>query len=106
MGVVMDRKAKILELHKDNPNIYEAFEKKALQVFRERKYYSARFIIEFLRWDTTEGTDDRFKVNNDFSVFCSRLFIKRFPKYKDKFSFRTSVFDDKDLDQAQLDMFK
>lgn len=102
-----ERKNKILTMHKDNPNIYSAFKKMALHQFGKRKkYYGARAIIELVRWETKErinGGD--FKVNNDFSSLCSRLFVKEFPKYEDNFGFRASIFDDKDLDELQLDLF-
>lgn len=101
-----ERKEKILSLHKKNPNIYEAFRKMALDKFKQRKYYSARTIIELIRHETREKINDHeFKVNNDFSSLCSRLFVKEYPKYEERFSFRTSIFDDKDLNKAQLDLF-
>jgi len=101
----MNRKQKILDLHKENPNIYLAFEKMALKKFRQRKYYSSRTLIELLRWETEEGTNDQFKINNDFSVLCSRLFVKRHPKYSERFQFRTSIFDEKEIANAQLEIF-
>lgn len=83
------------DFHRANPRVFSLFERFALQAARAgRTRYSARTIIHRIRWYVeVETTGDHFKVNNDYSPFYARMFVRKWPMYKDLFEMRTSVAD-------------
>lgn len=76
--------------HKDNPHVYQEFDKLARQMRKTgRKRYSSKMIINVLRWNMdlrTEG--DEFKINDRFQSIYGRLFVYNNPEYEDFFEFR------------------
>jgi hypothetical protein len=85
--------------HKENPQIYEAFERFSLDVIRTgRKYFSAEMVINRIRWYTTiESDNDKFKVNNNYKPHYSRMFEENHPEYKGFFRKRRSHADQRSL---------
>lgn len=83
--------------HKNNPQVYEAFELFTFQVIRSgRKYFSARAIMERVRWNSQiEAKNDLFKINDHQVPFYSRLFESNHPHHKGFFIKRRSVADAK-----------
>lgn len=74
-----------------NYHVYEKFERHALHIARFRKHYSARTIIEHMRFEEdTQDNDPKFKLNNNSVPDMSRLFILANPKYRDLFEVRVS----------------
>jgi hypothetical protein len=73
----------------ENYHIYEAFEREALKVARQRDRYSAKTIVEFLRHHTmiTERGEE-WKINNYATSGLARLFAKNHPTLKNLFEFR------------------
>ena len=72
---------------KDNPHIWEEFEKIALGLTARTTRYSARDILPVMRWHSViaeNGSD--FKVTNNISPYLSRLFEEKHPAYKNFFS--------------------
>ena len=62
----------------DNQKIWKAFEAKALQMARVRKRYSARTIVEVLRWNTDlRQTDVLFKISNNMTPGMARLWMQK-----------------------------
>ena len=78
-----DRKRKWWEWHKQNPMVYELFEKYTFDAITSgRNHYSHWAIINRIRWDReieTQGGD--FKISNDYIGFYARLFHARHPQY-------------------------
>ena len=81
--------------HKENPQIYEAFEKFTLEAIKKgHKKFSAEFIFNIIRWKTGVSAEaDKFKVNNNYKAFYSRLFMNNNEEYKDFFRTRKSKYD-------------
>jgi len=77
----------------------------ALEKCLQRKYYSAKAIIELIRWDSTSSSNGEFKINNNLAPLYTRIFVKEYPQYHEHFKVRKSIFDDNDIDKAQLDLF-
>lgn len=51
----------------ENWHIYQEFERRALQVARFRKHYSARTIVEVMRHDSLiSERDGEFKINGNY----------------------------------------
>jgi len=93
-----------LSFHKENPHVYRMFRKFALQATGKRKRFSARTIVEVMRWNTSIVTDDPegFKINDHWIPYYSRMFERELPQWKGFFERRGSVVDD-DLSVQELD---
>tara|TARA_R110000824_G_scaffold77915_4_gene196854 strand:+ start:7921 stop:8271 length:351 start_codon:yes stop_codon:yes gene_type:complete len=72
------------EFHKENPHIYLLFEKFALDVARHRERYSAKAIIERMRWhyNFEVNGDYEFKLTNSFTAYYARYFLHKHPELK------------------------
>lgn len=77
--------------HIKNPHIYQHFKRLAFKMLKTgRTRYSARTIIEVMRWHydiTTTG--DVFEINGDFVPIYARLLIHNHPEFTDFFELRT-----------------
>ena len=72
-----------------NYHVYTEFEQRALLVARNRSHYSARTIMEVIRHDTIIGElTGIFKINNNFTPDCARLFAIQYPGYAELFEYR------------------
>lgn len=79
---------------KDNAHIYMAFKNFALQMAATgRKRYSARTIVEVMRWQTDlKDTDKQWKINGNYVPGLARLFMSDHgDKYPDFFLLRDSL---------------
>jgi len=81
--------------HTDNPQIYEAFKRVALQAIdKGYSHWGAKGVFEVIRWQTNvSAKDDIFKVNNSFTAYYARMFANEYPQHKDFFRKRASKFD-------------
>lgn len=72
------------QYHTENPHIYEMFERFTFQAIASgRKYFSARAIIERMRWQTQiEDNSQTFKISDHPMPFYARLFEKNHPQHK------------------------
>lgn len=72
---------------KKNEHIYRAFKAKALSMaMTGRKRYSARTIVEVLRWNSDlEDTEKTFKINDHYTPGMAKLWMQehgeRYPKF-------------------------
>jgi hypothetical protein len=82
--------ARFKEWHSANPQIYRQFKTLALKMKATgRKRYSARTIIEKMRWDyDIETTGDVFEINGDFVPIYVRLLIHHHPEFSNFFELR------------------
>jgi hypothetical protein len=83
------------EFHNANPSVYVNYIKfaknwiKALQTRKQKIRISSKQIIGRIRWFyEIEKKIGEFKINDAFTCYYSRLFIKDYPQYKDVFEFR------------------
>ena len=65
--------------YKANYHIYLKFEKRALEMAKTgRRRYSARTIVERIRWDTDiKDNEITFKINDHYTPGMARLFVER-----------------------------
>lgn len=70
--------------HAQNPHVYQLFERFTFDAIRSgRKYFSARAIIERIRWQTQiEDNNDQFKISDHPMPFYARLFERNHPEHK------------------------
>jgi len=75
------------EYHKENPEIWEQFEKTTLlAISKGFKHYSARSIFEIIRWHRGGNLkSDGFKINNNYTADYARLFISEHSLYENFF---------------------
>ena len=78
------------EFNKDNPHIYDAFEKQALKAINKgRKKLSSKLIVNWIRWNEfLKSSDQNFKINDAFQSYYARHFVDKNPEHADVFNFR------------------
>lgn len=76
--------------HAENPRVYELFKRFAFEAIRAGyEKFGAKSIFERARWEISIHTrGDDFKLNNNYTAFYSRLFMKDFPQYEGFFETR------------------
>ncbi len=73
--------------HAENPHIYKAFRVMAIRMaLMGRKRYSARTIIEVIRWNSEiKDSTVHFKINDHYTPGLARLFMRdyhnKWPKF-------------------------
>lgn len=80
-----------LHFNQKYPQVYLLFEKFAMQLIHAGKMkLGAKMILERIRWEITTGSKDEegFKINNNFTAYYSRWFIRNHPQYAEYFEFR------------------
>jgi hypothetical protein len=81
--------------HEQHPEVWDMFVQFAFQMInRGYKHYSAQHgIFARIRWEKDIGGDgsNQFKINNNYSPFYSRRFMKMYPEHNDFFRLRTQV---------------
>jgi hypothetical protein len=85
--VVLDR---FKDWHRANPHVYSHFKQLAFKMKATgRQRYSARTIMEVLRWHYDLKTvGDVFEINNNFTPLYVRLLIHNHPQFTDFFELR------------------
>ena len=70
--------------HDENPAIYEAFDRFAMEAFAAgRTYIGAKMLFERIRWYTTvEARGEGIKLNNNYHAFYARLWMIRNPGHR------------------------
>jgi hypothetical protein len=83
-----ERKADWTKFHRENPKVYEMFERFCEEARRRgRKHLSPWLIINRIRWESFIETanDDGYKISNNYIGFYSRLYMSRDPKNRARF---------------------
>lgn len=86
--------ARFFQWLSSNEHVYAEFKKRALRMaLMGRKRYSAKTIVETIRWDTEiADTDVEFKLNNNFTSGMARLFMAEYGgRFPDFFQLRDSL---------------
>ena len=76
------------KFHAKNPAVWTEFKRYAFESIESgRQHYSAAFIIQKIRWDSSINTSNTnaFKIPNATAAYYARLFHKSFPAYKGLF---------------------
>lgn len=82
--------------HEANPRVYELFRQFAEQIIeRGHRRYSADAVLHRIRWHTSIETqsDDGLKINDHYSAFYARLYMRDHPEHNTLFALRRSVAD-------------
>lgn len=89
-------KRKFKKFHAENPHVYDEFRSRVFRMRATgRTRYSARTIMESMRWDYHIVTTGKpFKISNDFIPVYARLLIHRHPEFRNFFSLKGEGDDD------------
>ena len=69
----------------DGHKIWKAFEEKALFAARRRSHYSAKAIVEVIRWETVLRDGSEFKISNNWTSGMARLWMHTYGDLYPKF---------------------
>jgi hypothetical protein len=87
-----------IKYDQDFPQIWRSFKNYTFRTIDKGfENYSARAIFHIIRWQTGINAEfpKGFKVNNNYSPYYARKFMRMFPKYEGFFRNRKSKYDDK-----------
>jgi hypothetical protein len=86
-----DTKQRWWAWHKENPRVYELFDKFTREAIElGHRHLSAWLIVNRIRWETSVVTmGEDFKVSNDFIAYYARLFMALNPDYDGFFRIKT-----------------
>lgn len=88
-----ERKAEWEDFHRENPMIWEYFQKFSFEaIAKKRTKISHWLIINRIRWEiyvVTTGED--FKINNNFIAFYARLWQQMYPAHKGLFNTKRMI---------------
>lgn len=88
-GVDSRTAEKFLNWLRRNPEVWRAFQIKALQAIKRGfKRFGSKAIFEAARFDAQIQRRETFKVNNNYSAYCARLFELKYPQHKNFFEKR------------------
>lgn len=79
---------KFINYHQKNPEVWREFKRYAFEAVETgRTQYSAKLIMEKIRWDSKLEVQkvSAFKIPNEVTAYYARLFHKSFPAYKGLF---------------------
>jgi len=88
-----EKKAAWWAWHKENPQVWEYFERFSFDVIRSgRRKISHWLIINRIRWEVyMETTGAEFKICNDYIAFYARLWKTRYPQHSDLFTTKKMI---------------
>lgn len=88
--------------HKEHPGVYRDFCRLALEaVDRGFGRVSSDFLLHQIRWDS----DRRLKLNNNFSAYYARMFIREHPRHAHLFELRITRGERESPGVVQMDLF-
>jgi len=87
---LQQRKAEWWEWHKENPHVWDLFEKYTFQAIKSGlDSYSHWFVVNRIRWDFEVVTKSgEFKISNNYIAFYARLFHAKHPAYSGFFNIK------------------
>jgi hypothetical protein len=84
----------VAKFHAKHPEVWDLFVRFSMEMInRGYQTYSAQSVIERIRWEKDIGGNGStsFKINNNYSAFYSRRFMKMYPQYEGFFRTRQQV---------------
>jgi hypothetical protein len=92
-AVYNDRKKEWEKYHKDNPMVWQHFQRFAFEaIAKKRKKISHWLIINRIRWEVyIVTTGEEFKISNNFIAFYARLWQETYPAHKELFNTKKMI---------------
>lgn len=80
-----EMRQQLLAFHEKNPDVMRLFSKFIFdRIGKGFKHYSAKGIFERIRWETAKADnkdESQFKLNNNYSAFYARAWMKMHPEH-------------------------
>ena len=94
-GLFDDQESRFQKYQEENPHVYAAFKRFTLElVAAGRTRIGGRVIVERLRWESmVRSNTGQWKLNDHWTPFFVRLFIKEHPQHEGLFSLRKAKAD-------------
>jgi hypothetical protein len=85
-----ERKNDWEDFHRENPMIWQYFEKFSFEaIAKRRKKISHWLIINRIRWEVyVVTTGEEFKISNNYIAFYARLWRETYPQHKELFNIK------------------
>lgn len=85
-------KANYLKHRRENPEIWEMFEKLTLRLINNGvRRFGAKCIMENVRYNTALRTKgEQYKINNNYTAYYSREFASKYPQHANFFELRNN----------------
>ncbi len=96
---LQEMREQVTRFHEAHPEVWDLFVRFSLEMIdRGYEQYSAQSVIERIRWEKDAGGDgtSAFKINNNYTAFYSRRFMRTYPEHEGFFRTRYQVSDDCD----------
>ena len=80
--------------HQEHPQVWQLFSRFTEElIHRGFEHYSAKGVFERIRWETAEadGALNEFKLNNNYSAFYARAFMRANPEHEGFFRTRHQI---------------
>ena len=90
-------RAEFETFHQANPHVYRLFKRFTFDAIRAgRKRFSSDAVLHRIRWYTNIETTDEagFKINDHWTAFYARLFMRDHPEHEGFFALRTAAADE------------
>ncbi len=88
----------------ENPQIWDAFVVTAFKAKSKGfKYFSAYMICNIIRWETSVGGNDGFKISNNYQPDYARKMMRNYPEFDGFFRIRECSVDR--TDDTPKDLF-
>lgn len=90
--IELSKKSKAEVFDEENPIVWKEFEKTCFKIIsRGLKHYGAKAIFEIIRYHRSiETNDPKFKLNNNYTAYYARKFIKKHQEHENFFEIRKS----------------
>jgi len=80
--------------HRQHPMVWRLFCQFTEElIYRGFEHYSAKGVFERIRWETAEADSglNEFKLNNNYSAFYARAFMRCYPEHDGFFHIRQQI---------------
>jgi hypothetical protein len=85
----------VQQFHRAHPAVWTLFcEFTQDRIARGFTHYSAKAVMERIRWETDQSGDADWKINNNFASFYGRRWMKLHPEHDGFFRTRKQVSED------------
>jgi len=87
-------KQEVIRFHAKHPIVWDLFVQFTFErIAKGFEHYSSKGIFERIRWETAAPNHDPadFKLNNNYTPFYARAFMKKYPKYVGFFRTRKQI---------------
>lgn len=88
IGVPQETADRFLEYHTSNREVWNAFERYALEAAQKTSKIGAKAIMERVRWEAEIENGQEFKCCNSYTAYYARIFAIKHPKNRNLFEFK------------------